>query len=276
MIRFLVERGLGVNEPNAGGASALSRAISRRYLPTVEFLLAKGATIRKTDLINATHWLEPKLIEKLIAMGADVNARNASFGRTPLINAASSEQAGAATLKLLLEKGADPNIADNDGERALDWAMHRADQAKIDVLKQFGAKDATTPRDKVYPKPDGMADPRQSVARAVALLMPIICACRGSFQRARLHHVPQPDAARSGCSGRERARHPYRRGDCQQEHQADSRRVEADRRVLYARRLSARRRPHGRLRRHGAVRGEISARSYDGSRGAWRCIPADA
>src|SRR5713101_4306350 len=136
--RFLVERGIGVNEPNAGGATALSRAISRPYLPTIEFLLTKGGKIGKNSLTSATHWQDPKLIEKLLDMGADVNARTSNFGRTPLINAASSELAGAATLKLLLEKGADPNLADNDGERALDWAMHRCDQAKIDVLRQFG------------------------------------------------------------------------------------------------------------------------------------------
>src|SRR5258708_1987071 len=170
--RFLVERGVGVNEPNAGGATALSRAISRPYMPTIEFLLAKGGKIGKNSLTSATHWQDPTLIEKLLDMGADVNARTSNFGRTPLINAASSELAGAATLKLLLEKGADPNVADNDGERALDWAMHRCDQAKIDVLKQFGARDAETPRDKTWPQPDGIADPRLSVARSLALLMP--------------------------------------------------------------------------------------------------------
>jgi hypothetical protein len=50
--------------------------------------------------------------------------------------------------------------------------MHRCDQAKIDVLKQFGARDARTPRDKTWPQPDGIGDPRLSVARSVALLMP--------------------------------------------------------------------------------------------------------
>jgi ankyrin repeat protein len=172
VVRFLVERGIGVNEPNAGGATALSRAISRPYLPTIEFLLAKGGQIGKNNLTSATHWQDPKLIEKLLNMGADVNARTSNFGRTPLINAASSELAGAATLKVLLENGADPNLADNDGERALDWATHRSDQAKIDVLKQFGAKDAETPRDRTYPKPEGVSDARTSLARSVALLLP--------------------------------------------------------------------------------------------------------
>jgi hypothetical protein len=52
-------------------------------------------------------------------------------GQTPFLRAALS---GDVTLmRYLLEKGADPNLADNDGERALDWATHRADQAKIEA-----------------------------------------------------------------------------------------------------------------------------------------------
>ncbi len=170
--RFLVERGIDVNEPGAGGALPLSRAVFRQYLPTIEFLLAKGGRVGTNSLVQATGWQEPKLIEKLLERGADVNARQATFGRTPLIHAASSEVAGAATLKLLLDKGADPNVADADGETALDWAMHRADRSKIEVLKQYGVKEGSTPRDKTWPPPEGVAGARVSLARSIALLLP--------------------------------------------------------------------------------------------------------
>ncbi|HTM49516.1 MAG TPA: ankyrin repeat domain-containing protein [Bryobacteraceae bacterium] len=171
VVRFLVERGIGVNEKNAGDATALSRAISRPYRPTIDFLLSKGATIGKTSLVNATHWQDPELVAKLIAMGADVNARTASFGRTPLINAVSSERTSPGTVKLLLDKGADPNLADNDGEKPLDWAMHRADRAKIDLLRKYGGTQAETPRDKTWPKPEGIAGARTSLERSAALLI---------------------------------------------------------------------------------------------------------
>ncbi len=172
VVRFLVERGIEVNEPGSGGALPLTRAISRQYMPTIDFLISKGAKIRKSDLSSATHWQDPKLIAKLIEMGADVNARTGRYSLTPLINATASEQASAATVKLLLDKGADPNQADTDGEKPLDWATHRLDKAKIELLKQHGATEASTPRDATYPRPEGVVDARTSLTRSIALLLP--------------------------------------------------------------------------------------------------------
>jgi len=71
---------------------------------------------------------------------------------------------------LLLDKGADPNLKDKDGENALDWAVHRKDSAKIALLREHGAKEGETPRDLIYPKPQGISDPKISVAKSLALL----------------------------------------------------------------------------------------------------------
>ena len=172
VVRFLLERGFGVNDPGSGGTLPLTRAVARPYMPVIEFLLSKGAKVGPNALINATHWQDAALIERMLAMGADINARAAAFGRTPLIQAAASEVSSAATLKLLLERGADPKIADNDGETALDWAMHRADPEKIAVLKQYGATEGSTPRDRTYAEPEGVSDIRKSLALSVALLLP--------------------------------------------------------------------------------------------------------
>jgi ankyrin repeat protein len=173
VVRFLVERGLGVNDASPGGARPLAPALGRSYLPTIEYLLAKGATADRRALTASTYWLPPAIVSKLIEQGADVNTRESTFGRTPLLSAAASEQSDLETLRLLLEKGADPNVADADGETPLDWAMHARNEAKIQLLRKYSNKTGDTPRDKTWPKPEGIADARTSVTRAVGALLPV-------------------------------------------------------------------------------------------------------
>jgi len=170
VVRFLVEHGIDPNEPGYGAPVRYAR----QYLPTLEYLLSKGMKVEPDSLAAAAHWQDPKLIERWIERGADVNARAGAYKRSAVMTAAASEQAGASTVKLLLEKGADPNAEDLDGERPLDWAVYRADRAKIEVLEQFGASRGHGPRQKAYPPPEagGIADPRLSVDRAVNLLLP--------------------------------------------------------------------------------------------------------
>ena len=169
VVRFLVEHGCDPNEPGYG----TNVRYARQYLPTLEYLLSKGANVEKDALAMAAHWQDPKLIEAWIERGADVNARAAPYNRTALMTATASEQSGAALVKLLLEKGADPNAEDIDGERPLDWALYRADREKIAVLEQFGATRGHGPRQKTYPNPErGISDARISVGRAVNLLLP--------------------------------------------------------------------------------------------------------
>jgi ankyrin repeat protein len=172
VVRFLVERGLDVNESSPGGALPLSPALGRSYLPTIEFLLAKGGRADRRALTLSTYWLPPSIVSKLIEQGAEVNTRDSTFGRTPLLSAAASEQSHIETLRLLLKKGADPTVADTDGETPLDWAMHAGNEAKIALLREYSTKTGETPRDRTYPKPEGIADARASVTRAVAALLP--------------------------------------------------------------------------------------------------------
>jgi ankyrin repeat protein len=170
VVRFLVEHGCDPNEPGYGS----NVRYARHYLPTLEYLLSKGAHVEKDAIASAAHWQDPKLLERWIDLGADVNEHTGPYRRSALMTAAASEQARAATLKLLLDKGADPNAEDADGERPLDWARYRADVAKTAVLEQFGAMAGHGPRQKTYPSPEagGIADPRVSIERSVNLLLP--------------------------------------------------------------------------------------------------------
>jgi hypothetical protein len=171
VVRFLVESGI---DPNDEGYGNLTRLYARNYLPSIEYLQSKGLKMSPGILPAAGHWHPPQLLDKWIAMGADVNARSGRYQGSALLTAVSSEQSTPATLRLLLEKGADPNAEDTEGERPLDWAIYRADQGKIDVLRQFGAMRGKGPRQETYPGPEpgGIADARTSLSRAVSLLLP--------------------------------------------------------------------------------------------------------
>ena len=62
------------------------------------------------------------------------------------MRAVSSELATADTVRLLLERGANANAENTEGERPLDWAIYRGDRAKIAVLETYGATRGRGPR----------------------------------------------------------------------------------------------------------------------------------
>jgi ankyrin repeat protein len=171
VLRFLVDSGL---DPKDEVPATALRAVYVRHRPAViDYLTSRGLEVPKDALLRASNWQSADLIGRWIGRGADVNARDAVYGRTPLHTAASSELAGAETLRLLLERGADPNVETTEGERPLDWAVYRADRQKIAVLEKYGATRGQGSRRKVPSPPDrkGVADPRLAVIQSVSLLL---------------------------------------------------------------------------------------------------------
>ena len=157
--RLLIDAGADVNAREANGISPLVMAITNRHTPVAALLLSRGADpnaadwwgrtplwsavdMRNLDLDSRTfeNGVERapvlELIEALIAKGADVNARVKEFppqrrfmmplgslawvdvtGQTAFWRASLS--ADLPLMKLLLSKGADPNIATFNGTTAL-------------------------------------------------------------------------------------------------------------------------------------------------------------
>ena len=157
--RLLLDAGADVNAADANDISPLVMAITNRHTAVASLLLTRGANpnaadswgrsplwaavdMRNLDLDSRTleNGVERgpvlELIEALIAKGADVNARVKEFppqrrfmmplgslawvdftGQTPFLRAALS--ADVPLMKLLLSKGADPNITTFNGTTAL-------------------------------------------------------------------------------------------------------------------------------------------------------------
>ncbi len=77
-----------------------------------------------------------KVVQLLVAHGADVNARAAS-GATPLFWAVMRDQKD--DVKFLLDHGANPNIPDAYGNTILDCALHLGFQSEVGLLVDKGA-----------------------------------------------------------------------------------------------------------------------------------------
>lgn len=195
VVQFLVERGLDLSSLSAGARRA---GFSRNDLPTAEYVMSKAPGPSQDLLGTAATWQPVGVVAKWIELGADVNsALAAQYARTPLMNAVTSEAEGADTLRLLLEKGANPNAETTEGERALDWAIYKGDRAKIQVLEQFGATSGHGPRREAIAPPAavGTADPNTSLTRSLARLMEVAPKFREQATCISCHHNAMPAIA---------------------------------------------------------------------------------
>jgi ankyrin repeat protein len=174
VVRFLVEKGL---DPRALPPLALRAGFARNDLATTDYLLTTASKPGTEIFSVATIWQPADRIAHWIELGAGVNssAGTAQYARTPLMNAVTSEAGTIETVKLLLDRGADPNAKMTEGETPLDWAIYSGDRAKIDALQQHGAVRGTGPRREEIapPAPGGIADPRASLTKSVARVLEV-------------------------------------------------------------------------------------------------------
>src|SRR5262245_23033273 len=195
VVRFLVERGL---QPASLSPAARRAGVARNDLPTADYLVSKAPSPAPELLSAATMWQPTSLVARWIEAGGDVNSNLAAqYSRTPLMNAVTSEAEGVETVKLLLDKGANPNAETTEGERPLDWAMYKGDRAKIEVLEKYGAMRGRGPRreDIAPPAAGGISDPRVSLTRSLSRLMEVAPKFREQATCVSCHHNAMPALA---------------------------------------------------------------------------------
>ena len=88
-----------------------------------------------TALHSAAMEGKTEVVQKLITLGQDINAKDAN-GTTPLHGAALEGQLDTA--ELLLQKGADANLEDENGNTPLFMASFHEHAALMDLLKSHG------------------------------------------------------------------------------------------------------------------------------------------
>lgn len=138
-VRDLLANGADANVRDAFGATALMNAAHGGNLEMVESLLAAGAEVDAKDELGWTALMKacynadldrgfPEIVSRLIAAGADPNAR-ITYGIRPLMLAAGYGEAGVC--QALLAGGADV-LARNDGD--LTALMMVKDKFYVEVI----------------------------------------------------------------------------------------------------------------------------------------------
>jgi ankyrin repeat protein len=170
MLKLLLEAGADVESPNADGQTALLAVARTGNVAAAQVLLEYGANVDakekwggQTPLMWASARRHPKMMELLIAKGADVNARSIdrnyqrhvqaegrpksldSGGLTPLMYAA--RENCIACVDVLLENKVDINLADPDSVSPLLVAIMNANW---DLAKQLIAAGADVNQWDIY------------------------------------------------------------------------------------------------------------------------------
>ncbi len=150
-LRSAAENPKLINARGPEGSTPFMYAVLYTGVPTLERLLKLGADANKRNDANATAlmWAATDLEKTriLVAHGADVNARSSDM-RTPLMIAA-RRPGNSATVKFLLERGANPNPNAHPAAESspLIEAATAGDAASMELLLAKGAdvKDAGEP-----------------------------------------------------------------------------------------------------------------------------------
>lgn len=133
--QILVKRGARVSFPEA---CALGDASATTLLDRDPSLLNSYSEDGFPAIGLAVFFRQPELARKLIERGADVNAAAKNPQRVAPVHAASTVQ-DRATMRLLLEHGADPNARQQLGFTPFHSAASRGDVEMAKLLMEFGA-----------------------------------------------------------------------------------------------------------------------------------------
>jgi len=204
-LKLLVAAGASLNlklEGNLANDSILEYAASRNDLDMVNFLIDQKLNVDlsgdkgTTPLMAASEYHATKILERLLEVGANVNAQNVngdtalmlataadtsrillqhhaktelvnSKGMTVLMSAAAKNE--LEKVQALVEAGADINASDPRGETALTIA---GDQGAADVVQWLKGKGAQRTNVRIIPKdpPEQPLTPAQSWALALGAI----------------------------------------------------------------------------------------------------------
>ena len=149
VLHSLISHGVGVNATNRKNITAFMTACAKGNKDIINVLLNAGADPDKADTDGDTclhyaarHYCHMEVVQALISHGIDVNVTNKKNVTSLMI---SCRERNKDDVDVLLNAGADPNIADDDGDTCLHKILHREylsleyDHETLQMLLDHGA-----------------------------------------------------------------------------------------------------------------------------------------
>ena len=154
LIDALIAKKARVDVANEFGATPLGEAVKLADARMVKTLVAAGAGVDRADengqtaLMLAVKTGELPIVEMLVKVGANVNAVETFQRQTPLMWAVTAPKHAAEMTKLLLARGADPNMAVPGDGNPLIMAAREGHVAIVELLLKRGVNvDQVVPSD---------------------------------------------------------------------------------------------------------------------------------
>jgi ankyrin repeat protein len=170
LARFLLERGAKAQSDEGTPALIAAAGVEEDDAAGVQLLLKHKARIDARDsqgrsaLHEAAFAGHLEIIQALLAAHADLQACDGN-GRTPLALACLADASQPALVQRLLELGADPDIVDREGRRALDHAVQAGRWSLVAVLDPDYPLPAAVASDPHAPVPEPPPAPLDPEAR---------------------------------------------------------------------------------------------------------------
>ena len=147
IVEVLIEAGADVNIQDNTQQSAYLIATSEGFLELLLHTLQAGANVHSTDSYNGTGLIRAadrghvEIIQELLKTDINIDHIN-NLGWTALLEAIILGDGGARhteVVRLLVEAGADVNLADSNGITPLAHAKYRGHESIIQILLEAGA-----------------------------------------------------------------------------------------------------------------------------------------
>lgn len=145
----LLELGVSPNNANSAGVTLLMKACAAMpYENFVSPLLQRGADVHAKDKNGMTafgiaaidrEYCAWEIIPMLLDAGANINEQDEN-GETAVMAYAYGAGESPSYIKFFLERGANPNLRNKEGNTALDIALEANNGFAVEKLRQYGGK----------------------------------------------------------------------------------------------------------------------------------------